>query len=336
MKSRCKTIWGALKLLVAIVAVGNGGTMEAYAVGPESQPSVYKVGFLWGLPPIAEWVAAFEQGLAELGWISGRNIIVEHRSADGHFDRLPALTAELIADKVELIVALSAPETAAAKKVVGNLPIVFVVHGDPIRMGDIQSLAHPGGNIIGLSQMHPELSTKQLDLLKQITPNISHIAVLWNAANPAKLADWQQLRPAAQTLGIALQSVEVRRPEDFENAFGEIEEQHPDALLTLGDPLTVTMRTSIADFALKERLPTMFTHRQFAAAGGLASYGANFPDLFHRAASYVDKILKGAKPGDLPVQQPVKFELFLNLKTASTLGLTIPPSILQLADQTIE
>jgi len=209
MKSRCKTIWGALKLLVAILAVGDAGTMEAYAVGPESQPSVYRVGFLWGLPPIAEWVAAFEQGLAELGWISGQNIVIEHRSADGHFDRLPALTAELVADKANLIVALSAPETAAAKKVVGNLPIVFVVHGDPVFTGDIESLAHPGGNITGLCQMHPELSTKQLDILKQIAPGISRIAVLWNAAVATKIADWQQLRPAANEIGVTLLSEEV-------------------------------------------------------------------------------------------------------------------------------
>jgi len=179
------------------------------------------------------------------------------------------------------------------------------------------------------------LSTKQLDVLKQIVPSISRIAVLWNAAVPTKLADWQQLRPAAHTLGVELQSVEVRRPEDFDGAFAAVEEQHPDALLTLGDPLTVTMRTFLAGFALKERLPAMFTHRQFVEVGGLA-YGANFPDLFRRAAGYVDKILKGANPGDLPVQQPVKFELFLNLKTAKALGLTIPPSVLQLADQVIE
>jgi putative ABC transport system substrate-binding protein len=161
------------------------------------------------LPPIAEWVAAFEQGLAELGWISGQNIVIEHRSADGHFDRLPALTAELVADKANLIVALSAPETAAAKKVVGNLPIVFVVHGDPVFTGDIESLAHPGGNITGLCQMHPELSTKQLDILKQIAPGISRIAVLWNAAVATKIADWQQLRPAANEIGVTLLSEEV-------------------------------------------------------------------------------------------------------------------------------
>jgi putative ABC transport system substrate-binding protein len=336
MKSRLKTIRAAIKFVVAIVSICGLGAAAAYAAEPEPRAAVYRVGFLWGLPPIAEWTAALDQGLAELGWVSGRNIVIEHRSADGHFDRLPALTAELIGLKVNLIIALSAPETAAARKATGTIPIVFVVHGDPIFTGDIQSLAHPGGNITGLCQMHPELSTKQLDVLKQIVPSISRIAVLWNAAVPTKLADWQQLRPAAHTLGVELQSVEVRRPEDFDGAFAAVEEQHPDALLTLGDPLTVTMRTFLAGFALKERLPAMFTHRQFVEVGGLASYGANFPDLFRRAAGYVDKILKGANPGDLPVQQPVKFELFLNLKTAKALGLTIPPSVLQLADQVIE
>src|SRR5262245_36628442 len=258
MTSRCKIIWAAFKLVIAIVAVAIAGTTACYAAGPEAQQTVYKVGFLWGLPPIAEWVAAFDQGLAELGWVSGRNIVIEHRSADGHFDRPPVLTAELIADKVSLIVALSAPETAT-----GRMPIVFVVHGDPIGMGDIESLAHPGGTITGLCQMHPELSTKQLDILKQIVPSISHIAVLSNAANPAKASDWQQLKPAAHELDVTLLPVEVRRPEDFDDAFAAIREHHPDAMLTLGDPLTVTMRKSLAAFALKERLPTMFTHRQF-------------------------------------------------------------------------
>jgi putative ABC transport system substrate-binding protein len=260
MEARLKAIWVAIKLAVAIVAVGGDCTIPCYAAGPEARPTVYKLGFLWGLPPIAEWTAAFDQGLAELGWVSGRNIIIEHRSADGHFDRLPALTAELVGLKVNLIVALSAPETTAARKVAEDVPIVFVVHGDPIGTGDIRSLAHPGGNVTGLSQMHPELSTKQLDLLKQIAPNISRVAVLWNAANPAKLADWRELEPAARTLGVVLRSVEVRRPEDFDVAFAAIREQRPDALLTLGDPLTVTMRESLALFALEEGLPAMFTH----------------------------------------------------------------------------
>jgi len=321
--------------MVFVTITGLTPTTSA-AAEAERKATVYKLGFLWGLPPIAEWTAAFEQGLAEFGLVSGQNIVIEHRSADGHFDRLPALTAELIDLKVNLIVALSAPETAAAKKVAGDIPIVFVVHGDPIGSGDIQSLAHPGGHITSLSQMHPELTTKQLDLLKRIVPGISRVAVLWNAANPAKLADWRELKPATHSLGVELQSVEVRRPEDFDGAFAAIHELLPEGLLTLGDPLTVTMRTPLADFALNERLPTMFTHRQFVEVGGLASYGANFPDLFRRAAWYVDKILKGGNPADLPVQQPVKFELFINLKTASALGLTFPPSVVQLADQVIE
>jgi putative ABC transport system substrate-binding protein len=275
-------------------------TGTAISGEPQQKATVHRVGFLWGLPPIAEWTAAFDQGLAELGWVNGQNIVIEHRSADGHFDRLPALAAELVADKANLIVALSAPETAAAKKVVGNLPIVFVVHGDPVFTGDVNSLAHPGGNITGLSQMHSELSTKQLDLLKQLAPGITRVGVFWNAANPIKLADWEQVRPAARTLGVSLQSFEVRAPEDFDGAFAAVREQRPEGLLTLGDPLTVTMRISLADFTLKERLPAVFTHRQFVEVGGLASYGANFPDLFRRAAWYVDKILKGANPASSP------------------------------------
>jgi len=184
--------------------------------------------------------------------------------------------------------------------------------------------------------MHPELSTKQLDLLKQIAPGISRVGVLWNAANPAKLADWRELEPAARTLGVVLQSFEVRTPADFEGAFSAVTEQRPDGLLTLGDPLTVTMRTSLADFALNERLPAMFTHRQFVEVGGLASYGANFPDLFGERHGTWTKILKGASPGDLPVQQPTKFELFVNLTTAKALGLTVPPSVILIADQVIE
>jgi putative ABC transport system substrate-binding protein len=318
-----------LSLIVGFLAV-------PLVVGAQPKPKVYTIGFLWGLPPIAEWTAAFNQGLADLGWISGQNIVIEHRSSDGHDDRLPALAAEFVDRQVDLIVALSAPETRAARHVTRTIPIVFVVHGDPLRTGDIQSLAHPGGNVTGFSQLHPTLSAKQLDLLKQIVPGISRVGVLWNAANPAKLSDWQELEPAAKTLGVALQSFEIRSPADLDGAFAAIREQRPDALLTLGDPLTVTIRAPIAEFALKERLPTMFTHRQFVQVGGLISYGANFPDLFRLAAGYVDKILKGANPAELPVQQATKFELFLNLKTAAALGLTIPAWIAAGADEVIE
>ena len=315
-----------------------GGAAVAWPIVARAQQraKIYRLGFLWGLPPILPWTTAFDRGLAVFGWVNGQNIVIDHRSADGHFDRLPALATELVNLGADLIVALSAPETSAAKQVTKGIPIVFVVHGDPLSVGDIQSLSHPGGNITGLSQMHPELSTKQLDLLKQIAPGISRIGVLWNAANPAKQTDWKFLAPAAQALGVTLQSFEVRDPADFDNAFVAITRARPDALLTLGDPLMVTYRASVATFALNAGLPAMFTHRQFVEVGGLMSYGANFPDLFRRAARYVDKILKGAKPADLPVEQPTKFELFLNLSTAKKLGLVVPPTLLVAADEVIE
>jgi putative tryptophan/tyrosine transport system substrate-binding protein len=322
--------------LSALLAPFVGFVAVLLVGGAQAEPKVYRIGFLWGLPPISEWTAAFNQGLADLGWITGQNIVIENRSSDGHDDRLPALVAEFVDTQVDVIVALSAPETRAARQATHTIPIVFVVHGDPLRTGDIQSLAHPGGNVTGLSQLHPVLSAKQLDLLKQIAPGISRVGVLWNATNPAKLSDWKELEPAAKTLGIALQSFEIRSPADLDGAFAAIREQRPDALLTLGDPLTVTIRAPLTEFARKERLPTMFTHRQFVQAGGLISYGANFPDLFRLAAGYVDKILKGANPAELPVQQATKFELFLNLETAAALGIKIPASILAAADEVIE
>jgi putative ABC transport system substrate-binding protein len=202
--------------------------------------------------------------------------------------------------------------------------------------GDVQSLAHPGGNITGLSQMHPEMAAKQLDLLKQIAPGISRVAVLWNATVPTKLEDWKQLKPVARSLGVELLSFEVRGPADFDSAFTAIRQEHPDALLELGDPLTVAMRKPIVDFELKEGLPEMYTHRQFVEIGGLASYGADQTYMFNLAARIVDKILKGAKPADIPVEQPTKFEMLVNLKTATALGLTIPQSILAGADEVIE
>lgn len=216
------------------------------------------------------------------------------------------------------------------------IPIVFAIHGDPIMTGDVQSLAHPGGNITGLSQMHPEMAAKQLDLLKQIAPGISRVAVLWNATVPTKLEDWKQLKPVARSLGVELLSFEVRGPADFDSAFTAIRQEHPDALLELGDPLTVAMRKPIVDFELKEGLPEMYTHRQFVEIGGLASYGADQTYMFNLAARIVDKILKGAKPADIPVEQPTKFEMLVNLKTATALGLTIPQSILAGADEVIE
>jgi putative ABC transport system substrate-binding protein len=226
-----------------------------------AEPKVYRLGFSVGAAADRRMGGRIRPRARRVGVSQRPKYYRRVRSADGHFDWLPALTAELMGLNVNLIVALSAPETAAAKKVAETIPIVFVVHGDPIGTGDIQSLTRPGGHITGHSQMHPELSTKQFDLLKQLGPGVSRVGVLWNAATPAKAADWRELDPAARTLGVSLQSFEVRAPEDFEGTFAAVREQRADGMLTLSDPLTVTMRTSLADFALKERLPAFFTHR---------------------------------------------------------------------------
>jgi len=280
--------------------------------------------------------AALEQGLRDWGWLNGQNIVIEHRFAEGHFDRLPALAAELVGLRPDVIVVDAASATQAAKRATRSIPIVFAVHGDPVGAGDIGSLSRPGGNITGLTILHPELIGKQLELLKQAVARVSRVAVLWNAANPAKILDWRELKPAARTLGITLQSREVQRPADFDAAFAAIRGGRPDALLTLGDALTFGARVSITDFAAQERLPALYQYREFVESGGFMSYGADLADLFQHAAEYVDKILKGARPADLPVQQPTKFELVINMKTAEALGLTIPPAVLARADEIIQ
>jgi putative ABC transport system substrate-binding protein len=316
--------------------VGGVAALAAPLAAEAQQPGrIYQVGFLYGIP-VGGGTHVFERALADLGWVKGRNIAVHYRSAEGHLERLPGLAAELVARKVDLIVANSAPETKAAKQATSSIPIVFVVHGDPVGTGDVESLARPGGNITGLTQLHPELTRKQIDLLTTMVPRVKRIAVVWNADVPAKAADWQQLESAAPAAGVVLQSREVRRPADFEGVFAAIRSNRPDALLMLGDPMVFTYRRSIAEFAAKEGLPTMFPWRGASESGALISYGADTNDLNRRAAWYVDRILKGAKPADLPVQDPTKFELVINLKTAKALGLTIPPSLLLRADQVIE
>jgi len=314
------------------------GVLLAAPLATESQQTrkIPTIGVLWATPRVDRMTNAFEQGLSDRGWFNGQNIAIEHRFAEGHFDRLPALAAELVGLRPDVIVADAAPATKAAKRATRSIPIVFAVHGDPIGAGDIESLSHPGGTITGLTLMHPELIGKQLDLLKQAVPRASRVAVLWNAANSTKTLDWRELKPTARTLRIALQSREVRSPGDFDAAFAAIRDERPDALLTLGDALTFSARGSITDFAAKERLPALYQYREFVEGGGLMSYGADLADSFRRAAVYVDKILKGAKPADLPVEQPTKFELVINLKTAKALGLTIRPSLLQRADEVIQ
>jgi putative ABC transport system substrate-binding protein len=278
----------------------------------------------------------FPQALRELGWIEGKNVVFETRYADDRLDRLPELAAELIRLKVDLIVTYGTLAPLAAKRATATIPIVMSSAGDPLGSGLVASLARPGGNVTGLSMMVPEMGGKRLQMLKQVLPGVSRVAILWNAANPYPALVFRQTEGAARGLGIQLQSLEVRSPGDFHRALEAAARQRAAALLTVEDPLIVGQRTQILDFTAKNRLPAMHGLREFVEVGGLMSYGVSLADLRRRSAGYVDRILKGAKPGDLPIEQPTKFELVINLKTAKALGLTIPPSLLQRADQVIE
>ena len=275
------------------------------------------------------------EAFRELGYVEGWNIVFEFRFAETQ-ELLPARAAELAALNVDVIGAVATSATLAAKRATATIPIVMGGAADPVQIGLIGSLARPGGNITGIAMLTPELTLKQLELLKEILPRASRIAVLWNATNPAFPPVWRDLQVAAQTLKVKIESVEVQGPQDFERALGAVVRYRPDGLLPVSDPLMFFHLPRVADFALKNRLPTISLLREFPAAGGLMSYGPSWPDVTRRSASYIDKILKGSKPADLPVEQPTRFELVINLKTAKALGLTIPPSVLVRADQVIE
>jgi ABC-type uncharacterized transport system substrate-binding protein len=320
----------------AFLATLTGGLLTAPLAAEALQAGrIWRVGVL-GNSPSSHMDDAFRKGLRDLGWIEGQNIALEYRYSEGRAERLPGLAADLVHLNVDLIVAWAAPEAGAAERATRTIPIVFLVHGDPVGGGHVANLARPGGNMTGLGQMLPELAAKQLELLRQAVPSILRVAVLWNAASRIKRLDMEEVQHAARALGVALQSREVRGLDDFDGVFAATKRERPDAILTLVDPVTFAQRHLIADFAARERLPAMYAVREFVESGGLMSYGVDLRDLFRRGASYVDKILKGAKPADLPVEQPTKFELVINLKTAKALGLTIPRSLLQRADQVIE
>jgi ABC-type uncharacterized transport system substrate-binding protein len=261
---------------------------------------------------------------------------LRHPALPNQLERLHEAAAELARLNVDLIVASGTLAPLAAKRATTTIPIVMTAAGDPLGSGLVASLARPGGNVTGLSLMAPDLAGKGLELLKEVVPRLSRVAVLWNSANPYPARMFKETQEAGQTLGIQVQSVEVRVPEDFASGLAAAQSQRPDALIVVGDPLTVTQRTLIAEFAAGHRLPALYGTREFAAIGGLMSYGADVADLYRRAAGYVDKILKGAKPADLPVQQPTKFELIINLKTAKALGIRMPPTLFARADEVIE
>jgi putative ABC transport system substrate-binding protein len=311
-----------------------------FAAGAQQAAKIARIGYLTssqGLNP--HLPEAFRQGLRDLGYVEGRDLVIEYRDAEGKAERLPALAAELVALKVDVIVA--APGTLAArvaKEATRTVPIVFIA-ADPVASGIVTSLARPGGNVTGLSNLAPALVGKRLELLKQAVPGVSRVAVLWFPGALGEGTDKEMLKEAeaaARALGVRLQLVEARGPADIDRAFSDMTDARAGALTVLPSNMFLREHRRLVDLAAKNRLPAVYTSREFVDAGGLMSYGANQPDLFRRAATYVDKILKGAKPADLPVEQPTRFELVINLKTAKALGLTIPPSLVQRADQVIE
>jgi len=279
---------------------------------------------------------AFRQGLRELGYVEGQNIAIESRSAEGKDDRLPALAADLVRSKVDVIVAASGAATRAVQQTTRTIPIVMSLVSDPVGSGLVASLARPGGNVTGLTIMAPDLMAKQLELLKEVVPKVTRVALLQNPDNPASAAQLREAEAAARALRIQPETLEARNPQEIEGAFAAMIRKRAGALLILSAAIFFTQRRQIAELAAKGRLPSIVGTRDYPDAGGLMAYGPSLPDLERRAASFVDKILRGAKPADLPVEQPTKFELVINLKTAKALGLTIPPSVLGRADQIIE
>jgi putative ABC transport system substrate-binding protein len=279
---------------------------------------------------------ALFDGLREYGYEEGRNLIVERRYARGQAERFKEFAAEMVRLNVDIIIVVTTPAALAVMNATKTIPIVHPNAIDPLKTGLIASLAHPGGNLTGGAQLTAEVSAKRLEILRKVVPGLSRAATLWNPTNPALVFSWKETQGAARGLGLTLQSHEVQGPKDFAAAFAMIAEERPDALLVLQDAVTMQQRNDIIDFAIQKRLPSMFQEKGWAVAGGLMSYGENLPSMYRRAAYFVDRIFKGAKPADLPVEQATKFEMVLNLRTAKTIGLTIPDSILVLADEVIE
>ncbi|HEV2056385.1 MAG TPA: ABC transporter substrate-binding protein [Methylomirabilota bacterium] len=325
----------------AFIGTLAGGLLAA-PLGAEAQQAgkVWRIGLLGGYSPTSKEAShlweGFFQGLRELGYVEGQNILIEGRWYGDQTERLPALAAELVRLKVDVIVAGAVPAPEAAQRATSTIPIVIMTHPDPVGSGLVASLARPGRNVTGLSLLTPELVGKRLQLLKEAVPGISRVAVLSDPTNPAQALLLREAEVAARSLKVQLQVLEARAPSDFASTFSAMTKDRAGALITLGANMFFAHRTRIVELAAQSRLPALYGQKEFAEAGGLMAYGANTRENFRRAATYVDKILKGAKPADLPVEQPTKFELVINLKTAKALGLTIPPSLLQRADKVIQ
>jgi putative ABC transport system substrate-binding protein len=320
--------------VIALTPIGATASAQEYKAG-----KVWRIGYLL-LPPLAEKPTverqALLEGLRELGYDDGRNVVIEYRSAAWNRELLPDLADELVDRKVDVILAVGPQATEAARDRTRSIPIVMIAEADPVTSGLVTSLARPGVNVTGFTLRVLGLAGKRLALLREAAPRASRILVIWNAGNPANVAEWNETREAAGTLKLPLESIEVRDADGFLSALPRLARRPPGAVKMITDTLTFTYREILADFTLKNRVPGIMASREFAEAGGLISYGPKTLDLFRRAAIQIDKIFRGARPADLPVEQPTTFELVINAKTAKALGLTIPPSLLARADQVIE
>jgi putative ABC transport system substrate-binding protein len=324
----CRTLGGIVTLVLSLLAAPL-----VAAAQPPGQ--VYRAGYLAAIPPPAHLRDALLDGLRERGYSEGRNLVFERRFSEGNAERFAEFAAEMVQLRVDCIIAITTPAALAAKNATQTIPIVMTTAIDPVGAGLVASLARPGGNVTGNAILYPELSTKRLELLKDVVPGLSRVVILWNAANPANASVWQATQAAAGALGLLLHAQAVQGVQDFEGAFARTAQAHPEALLVLDDALIAMHRQHIAEFATQQHLPSVFAARESVVAGGLMSYGPSLPTLFRRAATYVDKILQGVKPADLPMEQPMKFEPVINLKTAKALEITIPPHLLVLADEVI-
>ena len=317
-----------------------GGAVLAWPLAVRAQPmaKVWHVGMLETTAATlnATNLDAFKQALRQLGYIEGQNLIVEYRSGDGHIERFPQLAAELVRLNVDIIITRGTPAALAAKKATATIPIVMAAIGEPVETGMVASLARPGGNVTGLSAFVTELTAKRIEIMREVIPQLSRMALIDNMANRSVPAQWDETKRAAFALGIQPQLYDVRKAEDIERAFSSAIAQRVNALSVGNDSVVITNRIRVVQLAAKHRLPAIYATREFVDAGGLLSYAAHYPDLYRRAAAYVDKIFKGAKPADLPVEQPTKFEIVVNLKAASALGLDVPPTLLARADEVID
>jgi ABC-type uncharacterized transport system substrate-binding protein len=320
----------AFALCVFLLALSFSANAQQSAKTP-------RIGFLGGVSPhaVSDRIEALRQGLRELGHVEGKNIFIEYRYAEDKLDRLPSLMAELVSLKVDVIVTGGPASTRAAKQATATIPIVMAQDTDPVGTGFVASLAGPGGNVTGLATFAPEISGKQLELLKEIVPKLSRVAVLGTSTNPGTTQIVREAELAAEALGVKLQYQDVLGPQDIETGFRGAGKRRADAVLVLANPVLNSQRTQVVNLAVKSRLPAIYPFPEFIEAGGLMSYSVSFTDLYRRAATYVDKILKGARPGDLPVEQPKKFGFIINLKAAKQIGLTIPPNVLARADRVI-